>query len=160
MEGFGSRPPHQAERPYVLDGCGRARYHGQSRRADSNVTQPSISKSVADLEHQLRRELLTHSARLETTRIRQRAADASMGAFDELRQGIKDIETLSDPAIGEVRFGFQRPRSRLSGRGDSTSSPEAYPRAIIQTVEPSRSRQCRIRTAARPTRRHPGWSDF
>jgi hypothetical protein len=28
-----------------------------------------------------------------------------MGAFDELRQGIKDIESLADPTVGEVRVG-------------------------------------------------------
>jgi DNA-binding transcriptional LysR family regulator len=28
-----------------------------------------------------------------------------MAAFDELKQGIRDIEFLSDPAVGEVRIG-------------------------------------------------------
>lgn len=29
----------------------------------------------------------------------------SHAAFDELRQGVKDIEFLSDPTVGEVRIG-------------------------------------------------------
>jgi len=28
-----------------------------------------------------------------------------IGAFDELRQGIKDLESLDDPTVGQVRIG-------------------------------------------------------
>jgi DNA-binding transcriptional LysR family regulator len=71
-----------------------------------NVSQPSISKAVADLEYQLGVRLLDRTTRgVETTSYGRALLTRSMGAFDELRQGIKDIETLSDPMIGEVRVG-------------------------------------------------------
>jgi DNA-binding transcriptional LysR family regulator len=71
-----------------------------------NVSQPSVSKAVADLEYQLGVRLLERTPRgVETTAYGRALLTRSMGAFDELRQGVKDIETLSDPAIGEVRVG-------------------------------------------------------
>ena len=71
-----------------------------------NVSQPSISKAMADLEYQLGVRLLDRTTRgVETTPYGRALVMRSMGAFDELRQGVKDIETLSDPAIGEVRVG-------------------------------------------------------
>ncbi len=71
-----------------------------------NVSQPSVSKAVADLEYQLGVRLLDRTARgVETTAYGRALLMRSMGAFDELRQGVKDIETLSDPMIGEVRVG-------------------------------------------------------
>ena len=77
-----------------------------------NVTQPSISKSVADLEHQLGVRLLDRTPRgVETTAYGRALLPRSMGAFDELRQGIKDIETLSDPQSARCGSAVQR-RSR------------------------------------------------
>src|SRR6185436_11540031 len=63
-----------------------------------NVSQPSISKAVADLEHQLGVRLLDRTTRgVEATAYGRALVIRSMGDFDELRQGVKDIETLSDP---------------------------------------------------------------
>jgi DNA-binding transcriptional LysR family regulator len=71
-----------------------------------NVSQPSVSKAVADLEYQLGVRLLECTPRgVETTAYGRALLTRSMGAFDELRQGVKDIESLSDPTIGEVRVG-------------------------------------------------------
>src|ERR1700759_3942540 len=66
-----------------------------------NVSQPSISKAVADLEDQLGVRLLDRTTRgVETTAHGRALITRGMGAFDELRQGVKEIETLSDPALG------------------------------------------------------------
>jgi DNA-binding transcriptional LysR family regulator len=102
-----------------------------------NVTQPSISKSVADLEHQLGVRLFDRTPRgVETTAYGRALLTRSMGAFDELRQGIKDIETLSDPAIGEVRVGCPEAIAAgfLAAVIDQFS--KGYPRAIV-TVNPA-----------------------
>ena len=107
-----------------------------------NVSQPSVSKSVADLEYQLGVRLLDRTPRgVETTAYGRALLTRSMGAFDELRQGIKDIETLSDPAIGEVRVGCPEAIRRAFCGGD---------RPVLQGLsarhrhgEPGRPRQSR-----------------
>jgi DNA-binding transcriptional LysR family regulator len=97
-----------------------------------NVSQPSVSKSVADLEYQLGVRLLDRTPRgVETTAYGRALLTRSMGAFDELRQGVKDIETLSDPAIGEVRVGC--PEAIAAGFLAAVVDRFAkdYPRAIV-----------------------------
>ena len=70
------------------------------------VSQPSISKTIADLEHTVGVRLLDRTPKgVETTSYGRALIRCGMSAFDELRQGIKEIESLADPAVGEVRIG-------------------------------------------------------
>jgi DNA-binding transcriptional LysR family regulator len=71
-----------------------------------NVSQPSVSKAIADMEHVIGVRLLDRTPKgVETTAYGRALLARGTGAFDELRQGIKDIEQLSDPTSGEVRIG-------------------------------------------------------
>src|SRR5262245_24587330 len=71
-----------------------------------NVSQPSVSKAISDMEHAIGVRLLDRTAKgVETTAYGRALLQRGMGAFDELRQGIKDIENLADPTSGEVRIG-------------------------------------------------------
>ena len=70
------------------------------------VSQPSVSKAIADMEHTIGVRLLDRTPRgVEPTDYGRALLRCSVGAFDKLRQGIKDIESLSDPTVGEVRVG-------------------------------------------------------
>jgi len=70
------------------------------------VSQPVVSKAIADLEHTLGVRLLDRSRQgIEPTGYGQALLRRGLAAFDELRQGVKDIEFLSDPTAGEVRIG-------------------------------------------------------
>ena len=70
------------------------------------ISQPSVSKSVADLEHAIGVRLLDRTVTgVVPTAYGRALLVRSMGAFDELRQGIKDLESLADPTVGEVRIG-------------------------------------------------------
>src|SRR4051812_30284528 len=70
------------------------------------VSQPAISEVVADLEHALGVRLLDRNAQGVIATVYGTALERrSVAAFDELKQGIKDIEFLSDPTAGEVRIG-------------------------------------------------------
>src|SRR5262247_3950367 len=70
------------------------------------VSQPSVSKAIADMEHTIGVRLLDRTAKgVECTAYGRALLRRGMGAFDELRQGIKDIESLADPKVGEVRVG-------------------------------------------------------
>jgi DNA-binding transcriptional LysR family regulator len=74
--------------------------------AQLEVSQPAISEIIADLEHTIGVRLLDRSPRgVEPTIYGHALLRRGLAAFDELRQGIRDIEFLADPAAGEVRIG-------------------------------------------------------
>src|SRR5262245_3177311 len=100
-----------------------------------NTTQSAISRSIADLEHTIGVSLLDRGPRgVETTQYGRALLKRGVIAFDELKQGISDIEFLSDPGCGELRIGASGPLmdgivtavvDRLSRR---------YPRVFFQIV--------------------------
>jgi DNA-binding transcriptional LysR family regulator len=70
------------------------------------TSQPAVSRSIADLEHTLGVRLLERSAwGVEPTQYGEAIVRRGVAVFDELRQGVKDIEFLSDPTAGELRIG-------------------------------------------------------
>jgi DNA-binding transcriptional LysR family regulator len=74
--------------------------------AQLGVSPPTISEVIADLEHGLGVQLLDRSPQgVEPTAYGQAILKRGLAAFDELRQGIKDIEFLADPTSGELRIG-------------------------------------------------------
>ena len=74
--------------------------------AQLGVSQPSVSEVIADLEHALRVRLLDRSPQgIEPTIYASALLKRSRVAFDELKQGIRDIEFLADPTVGELRIG-------------------------------------------------------
>ena len=74
------------------------------------VSQPVVSKTVADLEHTLGVRLLDRGRKgIEVTPFGQALLSRGIAAFDELRQGVKEIEFLADPTAGEVRIAGTPP---------------------------------------------------
>src|SRR5262245_44481631 len=70
------------------------------------VSPPSISKAIADMEHAIGVRLLDRTSKgVQATVYGRALLRHGMGAFDELRQGIQEIESLTDPTVGEVRIG-------------------------------------------------------
>jgi len=70
------------------------------------VSQPAVSKAVADMEYTLRVPLLDRGPRgVEPTIYGQALLKRSVAIFDELRQSESDIEALLDPTTGEARIG-------------------------------------------------------
>ncbi len=69
-----------------------------------STTQSVVSDAVAKLESALGVRLLDRSAKgVEPTVYAATLLKRSDAVFDELREGIKDIEALADSTIGEVR---------------------------------------------------------
>jgi DNA-binding transcriptional LysR family regulator len=74
------------------------------------MSQPAVSKAIADLETVLGVRLLDRSRRgVEPTPYGLALIKRGVAAFDELRQGVLDIEFLADPTAGEVRIGTTEP---------------------------------------------------
>jgi DNA-binding transcriptional LysR family regulator len=70
------------------------------------IAQPSVSKAIADLEHTIGVRLLDRTVTgVAPTAYGRALLRRGIGAFDELRQGIKDLESLDDPTVGQVRIG-------------------------------------------------------
>ena len=70
------------------------------------VTAPTVSEVIADLEHTLGVRLLDRTSKgVFPTLYGQALALRGRAAFDELRQGIRDIEFITNPATSEVRIG-------------------------------------------------------
>ena len=75
--------------------------------AQLRVSHPAVSQVIADLEHALGVRLFDRSSRGVEPTIYARALLArGRAAFDELKQGIRDIEFLTDPTTGEVTIGY------------------------------------------------------
>jgi DNA-binding transcriptional LysR family regulator len=81
--------------------------HGSMGKAGLHLgmTQSAVSQAIAALEHAVEAPLLDRTTRgVELTVYGSALIQRAQAAFDELRSGIKDIESLTDPAIGEVRI--------------------------------------------------------
>jgi DNA-binding transcriptional LysR family regulator len=69
-------------------------------------SQPAVSGAIAELEHALGVKLLDRSARgVEPNVYGRTLLRRCAVAFDEVKQGINDIEALAGSAVGELRIG-------------------------------------------------------
>jgi molybdate transport repressor ModE-like protein len=74
------------------------------------MSHPVVSRSISQLEHTLGVRLLERNPHgSELTEYGRALLNRSNAAFDELRQGVRDIEFLTDPTAGEVRIGTTAP---------------------------------------------------
>src|SRR4051812_39418366 len=71
--------------------------------ADLAMSQPSVSKANADIEHAVGLRLLDRSPHgVEPTIYGRALHKRGVAVFDELRQGVKELEFLTDPTSGEL----------------------------------------------------------
>jgi DNA-binding transcriptional LysR family regulator len=99
------------------------------------VSHPVVSRSISDLEHALGVSLLTRNPRgVELTEYGRAILNRSHAAFDELRQGVKDIELLSDPTAGEVRIGSTAPLGATFVSAIIDRLSRRYPRMVFHIV--------------------------
>src|SRR3954469_18631963 len=100
-----------------------------------SVSNPVVTKAVADLEHVLGVRLLERNPHgVELTAYGRAMITHSHAAFNELRRGVKSIEFLVDPAAGEVCIGTTHglATSFVSAVIDRLS--RSHPRIMFQVV--------------------------
>jgi DNA-binding transcriptional LysR family regulator len=99
------------------------------------VSHPVIVKVVADLERTLGVRLLDrdrHGA--EPTVYGRALLKHGLAAFEELRQGVKAIEFLSDPTAGELRLGGPDPMIAGLIPAVINRLSRQYPRLVFQVT--------------------------
>jgi DNA-binding transcriptional LysR family regulator len=75
-----------------------------------STSQPAISKAIADMEHTLGVRLLDRTAQGVEPNLYGRALlKRAVSVFDDISQGIQEIEFLADPTVGELRIGATEP---------------------------------------------------
>jgi DNA-binding transcriptional LysR family regulator len=100
------------------------------------VTQPAVSKVIAELEHTLGVRLLDRGARgVEPTNYGRALLTRSNAAFDELRQSVRDIEFLADPTVGEVRIGCQETFAAAILPSVIHRFSQTYPRVVLHVEQ-------------------------
>jgi DNA-binding transcriptional LysR family regulator len=100
------------------------------------ISQPAISKAIADLERAVGVRLLDRSpGGIEPTPFGRALVKRGLAVFDELRQGINEIEFLADPTTGEVRVGC--PESIAAGLlpGVVERFSQDYPRMVLRVTQ-------------------------
>lgn len=101
--------------------------------ASLGMTQPAISEAIANLEHALEVRLLDRSRRgVAPTVYADTLLRRSRAAFDELRQGVKEIESLADAGSGEVRIGCSESISAAFLPKAIEQFAAQHPRVVLQ----------------------------
>ena len=99
---------------------------------DLAVSVPVVSKAIAELEHTVGVPLLDRSPKgVEPTAYGRALLRRGLVAFDELRQGVRDIEFLTDPTVGEVRVATTAPLAASFVAGVIDRLSRRYPRLVF-----------------------------
>ena len=86
--------------------------HGSMARAAKvlSVSQPSVSKAISELEETLGVPMFDRTTKgIVPTNYGRAFIKWASAVFDDIRQGVKEIEFLTDPGSGELRIGATEP---------------------------------------------------
>jgi DNA-binding transcriptional LysR family regulator len=99
------------------------------------VSQPVVSKAVADLERILGVRLFERGPQgVEPTAHGRALLSCGLAVFDELRQGFETLEFISDPTAGELRLGCTEPLAAGFVGAVIERLSQKYPRLRFQVV--------------------------
>lgn len=100
-----------------------------------NTTQPNVSRAIADLEYAFGVRLLDrHRQGVTPTEYGRALLDCGTAVFDDLRQGVKKIELLTDPGAGEVRVGSTIYTGEIFVTAVIERLSRRYPRMVFRLI--------------------------
>jgi DNA-binding transcriptional LysR family regulator len=100
-----------------------------------NTSQPAISRSIAELEHALGVRLLDrHRQGIAPTEYGRALLDCGVAVFDDLRRGIKNIESIADPTAGEIHIGTPAGLAATFVSAVVDRLSRSYPRIVFHLV--------------------------
>ena len=82
--------------------------HGSMAKAAAAlaISQPAVSKAIADMEHTFGLRLLDRSrSGIEPTAYGRALVMRGQAVFDELKQGVEELAFLADPTVGDLHIG-------------------------------------------------------
>jgi len=125
------------------------------------ISQPVVSRAIASLEHTLGVRLLDRSRSGVAPTLYGRALLIhGLAAFNELKQGVKAIESIADPTAGELRIGSTEPMAAGLLGAIIEGLSAKYPRLIVHVTlgypPEMRDRELRTRTVDLIMGRLPG----
>ena len=109
------------------------------------ISQPVVSKTIADLEHALGVRLLDRTSQgVEATVYGRALLNCGTAVFDDLRQGMQEIAFLSDPTVGELRVGGAGPFIDGLIPAVIARLADRYPRIEFHVTESDPPTLCRM----------------
>ena len=109
------------------------------------VSQPVVSKTIADLERTLGVRLLDRSPQgVEATVYGRALLTCGTAVFDDLRQGMQEIAFLSDPTVGKLRAGGAGPFIDGLIPAAIARLADRYPRIECHVTESDPPTLCRM----------------
>jgi DNA-binding transcriptional LysR family regulator len=97
------------------------------------MSQPAVSESIANLEHILQVRLLDRSPRgVQPTIYADAMLKRSNAVFDELKQSVRDIESLTDPTTGQLTIGCPESIAATGFARIMQQFSEKYPRVLLR----------------------------
>jgi DNA-binding transcriptional LysR family regulator len=116
---------------YILSTVVKSGTMGKAARALA-MSQPAVSEAIANLEHLLGVRLLDRGPRgIEPTIYANAMLQRTVTVFDELRQGVRDIQSLADPATGELTIGYSNMIAATVFPKIIERFSEQYPRVVM-----------------------------
>jgi len=100
------------------------------------VSQPAVSKAIAAMEDTLGVRLLDRTAQgVEPTLYGSALLKWGVAVFDDLRQGVEEIEFLADPTTGEVRIGSTEAMTAGFVPGVIDRLSAQFPRLVFNVLQ-------------------------
>jgi DNA-binding transcriptional LysR family regulator len=104
------------------------------------ISHPVVSKTISDLEHSLGVRLFDRNSKgVELTAYGRALLNCGNVVFDEMRQGLKQIEFLAHPDSGDLRIGC--PEVEIAGIIPAVVEQftAKYPRVRLQVIHANTS---------------------
>ncbi|MPZ30709.1 MAG: LysR family transcriptional regulator [Rhodospirillales bacterium] len=100
------------------------------------ISQPAVSKAIRDIENVVGLRLLDRSRHgVEPTAYGRVLVKRGLAIFDELKQGVEELEFLADPASGQLRIGSNETMAAGVLPAIIDMMSRQYPRITLQVAQ-------------------------